>query len=83
MDNKVEQAYWDHILQMTGMERVQRTVSLYDSIVRMLRYQVSQQHPELTEDEVRLWTAGILYQSEPETMALLRQAGLPEGAGIE
>jgi len=62
---------------MTGTERSARAVSLYDSIVRMTRHRVARRHPGLTEREVRLRTAAILYQSDPGALELLRREGLP------
>ena len=67
----VDDTYNRILDKMTGAERLQRTSDLYNSIHSMLCHQVRSTDPALTEREVRLRVARILYLSDPHVVKLL------------
>lgn len=70
----VERAYLEGIRKMGPMGRVQRTCSLFQSIVGMIRHQIELENPGLSEREVRIRAAERMYASEPEVLKLLERA---------
>ncbi len=69
----VEQKYNEALNQMTGRERVERTLSLFGSICEMLTLQVSREFGQLTERETRKKVAEILYLSDEGAQELLKR----------
>ena len=67
----VDDTYNRILDKMTGAERFQRTSDLYNSVHSMLCHQVRSTDPALTEREVRLRVARILYLSDPHVVKLL------------
>lgn len=70
----VEEAYLQGIRQMGGMGRVQRTCSLFGTVYRMIRHQVTKENPGLSERQIRIKVARVLYQSDPNAQKLLDRA---------
>jgi len=69
----VDRTYEEAMARLGGTGRVQRTFSLYESFARMLRHQIAQRNPELSEREIRIKAAEHMYQSDPQTLELLKR----------
>ena len=70
-NTKVEAVYREAIAKMSGTERVQRVFSLFAAIQSMVRLRVERAQPGLSEREIRLRMAEIMYQSDPRTLELI------------
>ncbi len=69
----VEQKYNEALDKMSGMERVERTLSLFGSICEMLTLQVSKESCKLNKREVRKKVAEHLYLSDEGAQELLKK----------
>lgn len=69
----VDRVYEEAMANLGGPGRVQRTCSLYESFARMLRHQIALKHPDLSEWEIRIKAAEHMYQSDPQTLELLKR----------
>lgn len=69
----VEQKYNESLDNMTGRERVERTLSLFGSICEMLTLQVSKEFINLNERELRRKVAERLYLSDKGAQELLKR----------
>jgi hypothetical protein len=72
--SKIEAAYQEALDRMGEAGRFRRTLSLFGSIHRMIRHQVEQESPGLSEREIRIKVAKILYMADPGAQELLRRA---------
>ena len=70
----VEQKYNEALDQMTGRQRVERTLSLFGSICEMLTLQVKREFGELDERSTRIKVAERLYFSDKGAQELLKKA---------
>ena len=70
----VEKAYQEALDCMGGPGRVRRTCQLYQSFVRMLRHQLGREFPDLSEHDLKIKVAEILYLSDAGAQELLRRA---------
>lgn len=71
----VETKYNQAIDEMSGSERVARTLSLYDSAKEMLSLQVMRDFSPLSEREKKIKIAECLYLSDKAALELLKIAG--------
>ena len=69
----VEEKYNESLDRMTGQERVQRTLSLFNSICEMLALQISKEFPNLSERETRRKVSERLYLSDDDAQQLLKK----------
>lgn len=69
----VEQKYNESLDNMTGRERVERTLSLFGSICEMLTLQISREFSNLSERELREKVAERLYLSDRGVQELLKK----------
>lgn len=69
----VEEKYNEAIDRMSGRQRVERTLSLYDSICDMLRLQVTREFGQLSEKTRRKKVAERLYLSDKGAQELLKK----------
>ena len=69
----VEQKYNEALDQMTGRQRVERTLSLFGSICEMLTLQVSREFGQLDERATRKKVAERLYLSDKGAQELLKK----------
>lgn len=69
----VEKRYNEAIAQMSGKERVERTLSLFDSICEMLVLQISREFTGLNKRELRKKVAQRLYLSDKGALELLNR----------
>ena len=69
----IEQKYNEALDQMSGIERVERTFSLFGSICEMLTLQVSKEFSKLSERELRKKVAERLYLSDKGAQELLKK----------
>jgi len=69
----VEQKYNEALDQMSGRERVERTLSLFGSICEMLTLQVSREFGQLSDRGKRKKVAERLYLSDKGAQELLKK----------
>ena len=69
----VEQKYNEALDQMSGRERVERTLSLFGSICEMLTLQISREFGQLSDRAKRKKVAERLYLSDKGAQALLKK----------
>ncbi len=69
----VEQKYNEALDQMTGQQRLQRALSLFESICEMLTLQVSREFGQLNERVARKKVAERLYLSDKGAQELLKK----------
>ena len=69
----VEAEYDRYWREVGGIARVRRTASLYESIRKMLEFQVRKQNPDLTDREVTIQAARRMYLSDEATQRLIDQ----------
>ena len=69
----VEQKYNEALDQMSGRERVERTLSLFDSICEMLTLQISREFGHLSDRGKRKKVAERLYLSDKGAQELLKK----------
>lgn len=67
----VDEKYQEHLDSQSGSERLQRTCSLFEETVAMLKHQILTELPDLEEHELRLRVAEILYQSDNGAQRLI------------
>ncbi len=67
----IEKLYSTALDEQTGQERVLRAFALYDDVCRSLSHQVRLAEPSLSDREVRLRVARVMYLTDPRTQALL------------
>ena len=67
----VEEKYNESLDQMTGRQRVERTMSLFNSICEMLTLQISREFANLSEYQKKIKLAERLYQSDSGALELL------------
>ena len=72
----VEQRYNEKLDQMSGRQRVERSVSLFGSICEMLTLQVFREFGQLSEREVRKKVAERLYLTDKGAQELLKRVPL-------
>ncbi len=65
--------YLRAVRQMSGVERLRNMTALSEAVWQMLFLKLQARHPELSERELRRKVAEKLYQSDPRTLALLRE----------
>ena len=70
---KIEKRYNEALDQMSGRQRVERTLSLYDSICEMLTLQVKREFSGLSERQLRKKVAERLYLSDLGAQELLKR----------
>ncbi len=70
--NLIERLYNENLDRMTGPQRVARTCELLEGVMAMIEHQVRQEDPEVSDRELKLRTAEILYLNDPETQRLLQ-----------
>lgn len=69
----VEKKYNQALDNMTGRERLERTLSLFGSICQMLTLQVAREFSNLNERELRKKVAERLYLSDKGAQELLKK----------
>ena len=69
----VEQKYNEALDKMTGQQRVERLVSLFETICEMLSLEVTRQYGQLNDSERRKKIAQRLYLSDKVTQDLLER----------
>ena len=69
----VEKKYNEALDKMSGMERLARTCSLFDSIYEMISLQVSREFPGIEGRALRCKVAERLYMSDEKTLKLIKQ----------
>jgi len=67
----VERRYNKALDAMTAQQRLERAFGLYDAIRQMLEMSVRRDHPHLSEREVALRVARIMYVSDARAQQLL------------
>ncbi len=72
----VERRYQEGLDAMSGMEKVERTASLFGALCEMLSLQISRENSGLSPREIQLRVAERLYSSDSAVMKLLYRAGL-------
>lgn len=73
----VEQKYNQALDQMSGRERVERTLSLFNSVSEMLTLQAQREFPKLSERGLKKKVAERLYLSDPGAQILLKKVRVP------
>ncbi|MCA9438765.1 MAG: hypothetical protein KC978_23465 [Candidatus Omnitrophica bacterium] len=71
---KIDKAYWDGINRMTLEEKANRAFAIYQECHNMHQAIVREQEPGLSQREVNRRVAMRMYQSDPVTQRLLREA---------
>lgn len=71
-ENSIERAYNDYLDQLSGPERVAHAFGLFEGTVAAIEHQIRLEHPEISDRELRLRTAEILYVNDSETQRLLK-----------
>lgn len=71
--NLIEQLYTQNLNSMTGMQKVERTLSLFGTICEMLTFQIKKEFPNDTDREIRKRVAKRLYMSDPKIQELLNR----------
>ena len=74
MMSLVEKAYNKALDEMSGMERLQRTLSLFSFVYEMLEHQISAECPDIDEWELKCRIAERLYMSDPAALRLIDKA---------
>lgn len=74
MGQQAQRLYEDAIDRMSGQERVERALQLFDEFVAMLRHRISTENPGLDERELGFRVAEHLYGDEPAAMRLIAMA---------
>lgn len=69
----IETKYNEAIDRMSGKERVERTLSLYNSIYEIVAFQIEKEFPALSERELKRKIAERMYLSDRATQELLRR----------
>lgn len=69
----VEEKYNEALDRMTGRQRVERTLSLFESICEMLRLQISREFGQLSQRAMRKKISERLYLSDRGAQELLKK----------
>lgn len=69
----VEKKYNDALDEMTGRQRLERTLSLFESVYEMLTVQLSKEFSELGERELKKKIAERMYLSDEGAQDLLKK----------
>ena len=69
----VDQKYDEALDQMSGPQRVQRTLSIYGSMYRIIAHQVQKESPELSPHDLKRRVAQRMYLTDSAVQELLRR----------
>jgi hypothetical protein len=70
----VEDEYFRIWGEAGGAARLQRAFSLYAEMRAILEFQLRKKHPELSEEELPLLVASVMYLSDNAAQRLIQQA---------
>mgnify|MGYP000970570614 CR=1 FL=1 len=69
--NDIELEYRRRLGKLSGQERVAMSAGLLEELCDMVRLRIEKAHPGLTEREIRLRVAKVLYSTDPGALQLL------------
>lgn len=67
----IDREYYRRIHQLSGQERVAKTLSMFDAVCEMLRTKIIKNNPDLSDRAVKIKIAEQLYSTDTTTQTLI------------
>ena len=77
----IEELYWDHVRAMSPAEKIHATQRLNAGTRAMVETKIREQHPNLSDRDLKLAVARRFYWDEPGVLQMLDEAEYFEKEG--
>ena len=71
--NSIERLYYDRLKSMSCTAKFARVCDLYEFARTMIKSQIANAHPHITEQEMKVRIAERMYSSDKQTMTLIQK----------